>query len=76
MINERLRHPLDVHGYVVEKSLFGTGYAHIFALESRGECYGYLIYTTPDERISGYIRRITIDMIPNCIRLIEAGCKK
>lgn len=76
MINERLRHPLEVTGYAVEKWLFWTGYAHIFALESRGECYGYLIYTTEEERISGYIRRITVDMIPNCIRLIEAGWKK
>jgi CRP-like cAMP-binding protein len=54
---------------------FDAPYAHIYPMISREECFGYLIYTTDDDHLAGYISRITLDMVPNCIRIIEAGWK-
>lgn len=75
MINERIQNLIVSSWYTTEKWLFGDGYAHIFPFESQGERYGYLIYMTASPRLSGYIRRITLDMVPNCIRIIESGWK-
>ncbi len=76
-VNERLHSPIPENSYICVKD-FGDipGYSHIFPLVSREICYGYLIYILPNDRIPGYVRRITGDMIPNCIRLIESGWKK
>jgi CRP-like cAMP-binding protein len=59
----------------VEEWLFDSGYSHIYPLCSRGECFGYLVYISDKKRLPGYISRITLDMAPNCIRIIEAGWK-
>ncbi|GAB0175131.1 MAG: hypothetical protein HHAS10_10100 [Candidatus Altimarinota bacterium] len=60
----------------VDENLVDRGISHVFPLVSRGECYGYLVYVTENERIPGYITRITLDTIPNCIRIIEASWKE
>jgi hypothetical protein len=73
-----LRVELDKHKkepYVLENT-FESPYAHVYPLISRDECFGYLIYTTELEHVPGYITRITLDMVPNIIRIIEAGWKK
>lgn len=59
----------------VDENLVDTGISHVFPLVSRNECYGYLVYVTDTERIPGYISRITLDTVPNCIRIIESGWK-
>ena len=62
--------------YVQEAGFLGEKHAHIFGLTSRGENYGFLVYITDSTRLSGYIKRITTDIIPNCIRIIEENWKK
>lgn len=62
--------------YVHETGFLGEGHAHIFPLSSRGECYGFLIYITDHSRLPGYVKRITTDIVPNCIRIIEESWKK
>lgn len=76
-VNERIdMQKYGDHYLVVQDFPHLQGYAHIFPLVSRGVCYGYLIYIMSSDRILGYVRRITDDMIPNFIRLIESGWKK
>jgi hypothetical protein len=60
----------------VDENLVDTGFSHVFPLVSRNECYGYLVYVTENERIPGYIARITLDTVPNCIRIIESSWKQ
>jgi hypothetical protein len=73
-----LRVELDKHkkeSYTLT-SMFDAPYAHVYPLVSRDECFGYLVYTSEDDHLPGYISRITLDMVPNIIRIIEAGWKK
>lgn len=50
-------------------------YTHVYPLCSRDEYFGYLLLVTNNDRIPGYISRIIVDMIPNCIRIVESGWK-
>lgn len=76
-VNERITLPQgsSESPYTLPEFL-GEWQAHIFPLTSGHECFGYLIYISPKKRLPGYIARITVDMIPNCIRIIESGWKK
>lgn len=60
----------------VDENLVDTGISHVFPFVSRWECYGYLVYVTENERLPWYITRITLDTIPNCIRIIETSWKR
>lgn len=62
--------------YIYESSFLDIKHAHIFPLTSRGENYGFLIYASKNPRLAGYIHRITLDIIPHCIRIIEENWKK
>jgi hypothetical protein len=75
-VNERII--LDKHKKepYTQEDIYESPYAHIYPLISRDVCYGYLIYTSDHEHLPGYVTRITLDMAPNCIRIIEAGWKK
>lgn len=76
-VNERIKNPISEKSYICIKNFIDIEwYSHIFPLSSREICYGYLVYILPIDHIPGYVRRITDDMIPNCIRLIESGWKK
>lgn len=61
--------------YIHETVFLGEAHAHIFGLSSRGECYGFMVYITENSRLPGYVKRITTDLVPNCIRIIEESWK-
>ena len=75
-VNEKIdmRKYMDLK-YIHETGFLGEGHAHIFPLSSRGECYGFLIYISEQSRLPGYVKRITTDIVPNCIRIIEESWK-
>jgi hypothetical protein len=64
--NHHLKEPF------LDTKMFPGKIAHIYPLVSRGECFGYIVYVTETEHLAGYIVRITLDMVPNCIRIIES----
>jgi hypothetical protein len=75
-VNERISLPNgDSHEPYTLPDFLSKGYAHIYPLVSQKECFGYLVYISHQKRLPWYITRITLDMIPNCIRIIESGWK-
>lgn len=81
MGNTPVNEKIDMSKYREEKYSHATGFlgeshAHIFSLSSRGENYGFLVYVTDNSRLPGYVKRITSDIVPNCIRIIEETWKK
>lgn len=77
-VNERIHHmqSYEHQEYSHETGFLGIEHAHVFRIMSRGENYGFLVYASSSPRIAGYIKRITSDIIPNCIRIIEESWKK
>lgn len=76
-VNERIdMEHYEQESYFHETDFLGTKHAHIFRLTSRENNYGFLVYASESPRIAGYIKRITADIIPNCIRIIEENWKK
>lgn len=70
LLNRKSKVPYTLPEFIPGK------FAHVYPLLSWSEYFGYIIFLSPKERLPGYVTRIIIDMIPNCIRIIESGWKK
>ena len=68
--NRRSRVPYKIPDFAPWK------FGHIYPLLSGNEYFGYIVLLSPKDRLPGYVTRIIVDMIPNCIRIIESGWKK
>jgi hypothetical protein len=77
LVNEKIDVPnrTSLEPYVIPDFL-APGFSHVYPLLSGKEYFGYLIFLSREDRLPGYVSRIIIDMIPNCIRIIESGWKK
>lgn len=75
LVNERVADIQKDHEPYMRENWLWDGYFHVFPFISSGECFGYLVYQSEDSHLAGYISRITVDIIPNCIRIIESGWK-